>query len=115
MARQCSSSRRSKHELEMPIAPDLSTIREAQILLRNYFGVTPLVKARSLARADREAWLKIETGLPTGSFKPRGALFGLAAALQRPPAEEVTACATGNSGAAGAFAHKIPDDLAAHF
>ena len=61
----------------MPIAPHLSTLREAQILLRNYFGVTPLVRARSLARADAEAWLKIETGLPTGSFKPRGALFGL--------------------------------------
>ena len=42
----------------MTIAPDLSTIREAQMLLRNYFGVTPLVRARSLARADGEAWLK---------------------------------------------------------
>jgi threonine dehydratase len=90
----------------MSIAPDLSTIREAQILLRNYFGVTPLVKARSLARADEEAWLKIETGLPTGSFKPRGALFGLATALKRQPVEEVTACSTGNHGAAVAFAAK---------
>ena len=90
----------------MTIAPDLSTIREAQVLLRNYFGVTPLVKARSLARADGEAWLKIETGLPTGSFKPRGALFGLATAMKRENVEEVTACSTGNHGAAVAFAAK---------
>jgi threonine dehydratase len=90
----------------MTIAPDLSIIREAQVLLRNYFGVTPLVKARSLARTDGEAWLKIETGLPTGSFKPRGALFGLATAMKRENVEEVTACSTGNHGAAVAFAAK---------
>jgi len=91
----------------MPIAPGLSTIREAQALLRNYLDVTPVVQARSLARAGAEAWLKIETGLPTGSFKPRGALFGLACALKRQRVEEVTACSTGNHGAAVAFAAKI--------
>jgi threonine dehydratase len=90
----------------MPIAPHLSTIREAQMLLRDYLSVTPLVRARSLGRADTEAWLKIETGLPTGSFKPRGALFGLATAMQRENVEEVTACSTGNHGAAVAFAAK---------
>ncbi len=74
----------------MTIAPDLSTIREAQVLLRNYFGMTPLVRARSLARADGEAWFKVETGLPTGSFKPRGALFGLATAMKRENVAEVT-------------------------
>ena len=91
----------------MPIAPGLSTIREAQALLRNCLDVTPVVQARSLARAGAEAWLKIETGLPTGSFKPRGALFGLACALKRQRVEEVTACSTGNHGAAVAFAAKI--------
>ncbi len=90
----------------MTIAPDLSTIREAQMLLRSYFGVTPLVRARSLARAEEEAWLKVETGLPTGSFKPRGALFGLATAMKRENVAEVTACSTGNHGAAVAFAAK---------
>ncbi len=90
----------------MTIAPDLSTIREAQVLLRNYFGMTPLVRARSLARADGEAWFKVETGLPTGSFKPRGALFGLATAMKRENVAEVTGCSTGNHGAAVAFAAK---------
>jgi threonine dehydratase len=91
---------------KMSIFPDLSTLREAQKLLRHYFGVTPLVKASSLARADAEVWLKIETGLPTGSFKPRGALFVLATTLQQRKIEEVTACSTGNHGAAVTFAAK---------
>lgn len=90
----------------MTIAPDLSTIREAQILLRNYFGVTPLVRARSLFRGDAKASLKIETGLPTGSFKPRGGLVALATQLKRQEIEEVTTCSTGNHGAAVAFAAK---------
>jgi threonine dehydratase len=90
----------------MSISPDLSTIREAQKLLRKYFEVTPLVKAPSLSRSGTEAYLKIETGLPTGSFKPRGALFALATNLQRRSIDEVTASSTGNHGAAVAFAAK---------
>lgn len=90
----------------MSVRPDLSIIREAQNLLRNYFEPTPLVKASSLSLDGADAWLKIETGLPTGSFKPRGALFGLAANLKRQQVEEVVACSTGNHGAAVAFAAK---------
>lgn len=96
----------SARSLFMSISPDLSTIREAQKLLRNYFGVTPLVKAPSLSRSGAEAYLKIETGLPTGSFKPRGALYALATDLQRRSIDEVTAASTGNHGAAVAFAAK---------
>lgn len=88
----------------MAIAPDLSTIREAQTLLRKYLEVTPLVQARSLGRGDAEAYLKIETGLPTGSFKPRGAVYALATNLARREIQEVTASSTGNHGAAVAFA-----------
>jgi len=90
----------------MAIKPGLSTLRDAQALLRKYFQVTPLVPAPSLSRAGGEAWLKNETGLPTGSFKPRGALFGLAENLRRQPMEEVVASSTGNHGAAVAFAAK---------
>lgn len=50
--------------------------------------------------------LKLETELPTGSFKPRGALYALAANLARRPVQEVTASSTGNHGAAVAFAAK---------
>jgi threonine dehydratase len=90
----------------MTISPEVPTIREAQSLLRAYFGVTPLVMAPSLSRPGAEVFLKIETGLPTGSFKPRGALFALAANLQRRTIEEVTASSTGNHGAAVSFAAK---------
>jgi threonine dehydratase len=88
------------------ISPDISTIRAALDLLREYFGATPLKPAPSLSRADCEVYLKIETGLPTGSFKPRGALYALATNLARGEIREVTASSTGNHGAAVAFAAK---------
>lgn len=50
--------------------------------------------------------LKLETDLPTSSFKPRGALYALAVNLARRRVEEVTASSTGNHGAAVAFAAK---------
>jgi threonine dehydratase len=86
------------------ISPEISIIREAQQLLRKYFGATPLKAAPSLARPDSKVYLKIETGLPTGSFKPRGALYALATNLTRREIAEVTASSTGNHGAAVAFA-----------
>jgi threonine dehydratase len=86
--------------------PELSAIREAQSVLAKYFGPTPQVKAPSLSRSDSDVYLKVETGLPTGSFKPRGALFAVAKNLQRRDIEEVTASSTGNYGAAVAFAAK---------
>ena len=91
---------------DMPILPDLATIRAAESLLRKYFGPTPLQKTRTPGRPGEELYFKIETGLPTGSFKPRGALWALATNLQRHPYQEVTACSTGNHGAAVAFAAK---------
>ncbi len=90
----------------MAIRPALSKLREAQQFLCDYFAVTPLVKAPSLLRGGVDAWLKNETGLPTGSFKPRGALYGLAANLKIRKIDDVVACSTGNHGAAVAFAAK---------
>ena len=63
--------------------PELSSIREAQRLLANHFPPTPLVKAPTLSRAGVDVYLKIETGLPTGSFKPRGAIYALIKNLGR--------------------------------
>jgi threonine dehydratase len=90
-----------------PIFPDLTLIREARELLQKYFGPTPLAKARAHSRPGQEVYLKIECGLPTGSFKPRGALCALAVNLQRRRIEEVIASSTGNHGAAVAFAAKV--------
>ena len=84
--------------------PDMSAIREAQQLLAKYFPPTPLVRAPSLSRPAADVYLKIETALPTGSFKPRGALYALIKNLEHRQIDEVTASSTGNHGAATAFA-----------
>jgi threonine dehydratase len=82
----------------------MSAIREAQQLLRQYFPPTPLIRASSLSGPNADVYLKMETALPTGSFKPRGALYALIKNLQRGEIDEVAASSTGNHGAATAFA-----------
>lgn len=92
----------------MAIRPELGRIRGARKFLRRYFGMTRAVEAQALgARTGRRVWLKLEAELPTGSFKARGALWGLAARLQRGRAAEVVASSTGNHGAAVAWAGKL--------
>jgi threonine dehydratase len=85
-----------------------STIREAREFLRKYFGMTRLVKAPFLsAQTGKRVSLKLETELPTGSFKVRGALWALASRLKKGSVEEVIASSTGNHGAAVAWAGKL--------
>ncbi|MGN6592295.1 MAG: threonine ammonia-lyase [Terriglobales bacterium] len=76
----------------------MKELSEARELVARYFGVTPLVFPPGLPG------LKVETGLPTGSFKVRGAVVGLHARLQMGPVTEVVASSTGNHGAAVAWA-----------
>src|ERR1039457_1259300 len=90
----------------MDIFPELRIIQEARKLLDQYLPVTRTIPARSLSRPGMPVHLKIETDLPTSSFKPRGALYALAVNLARHRVEEVTASSTGNHGAAVAFAAK---------
>ena len=89
-----------------PIQPTLLTIREAQQFLETHFPPTRLVVAPTISRPGAEAHLKLELELPTGSFKPRGALWALALERQKRPIDEVTASSTGNHGAAVAYAAK---------
>lgn len=91
----------------MRISPDLRTIREARKLLDQYLPVTRTIVARSLSRPGLAVHLKLETELPTNSFKPRGALYALSVQLAHGKVEEVTASSTGNHGAAVAFAAKM--------
>jgi threonine dehydratase len=92
----------------LEIKPELTSIRQAQEFLAKYFGATRLIAAPFLSgRVGKRAWLKLEAELPTGSFKVRGALWGLAARLKKGPVEEVVACSTGNHGAAVAWAAKL--------
>src|SRR5258708_17426660 len=97
----------SAREAGLRIVPSIATIREAQRFLATYFAPTRLVAAPYLsAAAGTNVYLKLETELPTGSFKVRGAFYALAQRLNRGPIQEVVACSTGNHGAAVAYAAK---------
>ncbi len=91
----------------MAFSPDLSTIREARDLLAQHLSTTRAVPARSLSSSNAPVFLKLETDLPTASFKPRGAIYALATNLSRRKITEVTASSTGNHGAAVAYAGKV--------
>ena len=58
----------------------------------------------SLERGNSEIYLKLESEMPTGSFKVRGALYALHAEMTRRQVTEVVASSTGNHGAALAYA-----------
>src|SRR5258706_8824940 len=79
----------------------------ARRLLAAPFGPTRLVPAPSLGAPDRTVYLKLESELPTGSFKVRGALYSLSVNLERHALTEVVAASTGNHGAAVAYAARL--------
>lgn len=88
--------------------PSEAAIREAREFLGRHLPVTRLVAAPSLsAETGSNVHLKLESELPTGSFKPRGALFALWANVARRKVREVVASSTGNHGAAVAFAARL--------
>src|SRR5215469_4308912 len=87
------------------IQPSLSTIREAQKFLAKYFAPTRLIAAPFLGqRTAKNVYLKLETDLPTGSFKVRGAFYALAERMKKGGLRGVVASSTGNHGAAVAYA-----------
>jgi threonine dehydratase len=97
----------STGEARPQIVPGITAIRAAQEFLAKYFAPTRLIAAPSLSqKTGRNVYLKLETELPTGSFKVRGAFWALAQRLNRGPIREVVACSTGNHGAAVADAAK---------
>lgn len=89
------------------ILPSISTIREAQKYLSKYFAPTRLIPAPFLSQSTgKKVYLKLETDLPTGSFKVRGACWALAQRMRKGRVREVVASSTGNHGAAVAYAAK---------
>jgi threonine dehydratase len=90
----------------MEIVPALDAIREARKLLGRYLPTTTARIAPSLSSGSASVYLKLEVEIPTGSFKPRGALYALSVNQERREIGEVTASSTGNHGAAVAFAAK---------
>jgi threonine dehydratase len=95
----------------MPI--DLPRIRDAQSLLARHFGPTRIARAASLSSPGHDVLLKLETDLPTGSFKVRGAIYALSMKLERDGLPisagslEVVCASTGNHGAAVAYAARL--------
>lgn len=74
-------------------------------LLRDRFPPSRLIRAAALSEyAGADVHLKLESELPTGSFKVRGALYALSTRLEAGPVTEVVAASTGNHGAAVAWA-----------
>jgi threonine dehydratase len=82
-------------------------VTRAREVLRPLLPVTRLVAAESLSRGRSKVYLKLESDLPTGSFKPRGAIYALSVAIERGRVREVVASSTGNHGAAVAYAAKL--------
>ncbi|MPZ16945.1 MAG: pyridoxal-phosphate dependent enzyme [Luteitalea sp.] len=92
----------------MGVMPSVDEIRAARQMLNPYLPVTRLCPAPSLTKLLGAAvHLKLESDLPTGSFKPRGAMYALASRLQREAVREVVASSTGNHGAAVAYAASV--------
>jgi len=86
----------------------LEKTRQARAVLKQYLPPTRLVPASSLSqRTGRNIYLKLECELPTGSFKPRGAIYALSEEMARQPVAEVVTCSTGNHGAAVAYAARL--------
>jgi threonine dehydratase len=85
----------------------LPAIRDAQQCLKRYLPETRLLAVPSLDRPRTQVYLKLESELPTGSFKPRGALYSLRLNLKQNRIGEVVASSTGNHGAAVAWAAQL--------
>ena len=88
--------------------PGPDQVEDARTLLRQHLDPTRLVRAESLERRSRaHVYLKVESDLPTGSFKPRGALYALLKNAEARPVAGVVAASTGNHGAAVAYAARF--------
>ena len=79
-------------------------ITQATQVLSTHLKRSRLIRATQLSRDGLAVHLKLESELPTGSFKVRGALYALWAHLERGTVREVVAASTGNHGAAVAYA-----------
>lgn len=88
--------------------PSAEQVDDARGLLRQFLKPTRLVQAERLGRdSNTRIYLKLETELPTGSFKPRGAIYALMKSPHRKSSRGVVAASTGNHGAAVAYAASL--------
>jgi threonine dehydratase len=82
-----------------------SDLEAARSFLYRSLSPSRLIRSEPLSRQiGANVYLKLESELPTGSFKIRGALYALWKRSQDGPVKQVVAASTGNHGAAVAFA-----------
>jgi threonine dehydratase len=86
---------------------EFSRFEDARALLTGYLPKTRLVRAASLEKAKQKVYLKLESEMPTGSFKVRGAIYALHANESRLATREVVASSSGNHGAGVAYAARL--------
>jgi len=90
------------------VSPTGEQVNDARELLRRFLKPTRLIAAERIEReSDTQIFLKLETDLPTRSFKPRGALYALMKSLEQRSIKGVVAASTGNHGAAVAYAARL--------
>jgi threonine dehydratase len=90
------------------VIPTNEQVNDARELLSRFLKPTRLIQAERLGRDSKtQIFLKLETELPTRSFKPRGALYALMKNLEQRPMKGVVAASTGNHGAAVAYAARL--------
>jgi threonine dehydratase len=81
--------------------PGASDVVRAGAIVRSHLAPTPVIAAPVLGR---DVWLKLESLQPTGSFKVRGALVAVSAALARDRSTPIVTASAGNHGLGIAFA-----------
>src|SRR5258705_7179927 len=80
----------------------------ARAVLSQYLPESRRVEGPSLERSsEHKIYLKLESQLPTGSFKVGGEIYALSVQQQISSAREVVASSTGNHGAAVAYAAQL--------
>lgn len=84
---------------------NMENVYQARDRLYAYIHKTPLIYSDLLSRKLRkQIWLKLETQLPTGSFKPRPAFNSILTHLEEARKNGVVASSSGNFAQAVAYA-----------
>ena len=93
---------------------DRQQVTDARKLLLRFLPPTRLIPAERIGRdTQTQIHLKLETDLPTGSFKPRGAVYALMKNIEQRSKKGarsikgVVAASTGNHGSAVAYAARL--------
>ncbi len=86
----------------------LEAIRKAQARLSAYLRPSPIIYSQFLSeKCNRKVWLKLETQLPTGSFKVRPAINSLLVHLREAREAGVITSSSGNFAQGTAYAARL--------